>query len=297
MNATLLRALRRRTLATVRHLSGSPPRSARSVLRVPRDRAGTFEPVTVPKHQRRLGCGVSGAVDRRDHPSRSATGRPLTGPSMLLSAWTRPANATWGACGSDPQAATVAKQWATMRTELRNRGLVDALIVCCDGVCGLPESIRATCPDATVDLRGAHGPQQAPPRLLSTTPYTFHPLYLRSGGARYRETGPVFRQNPTSKLRPQPNDVDPAPATGVQLGSIAGSTASGASDTWTHKTGPVRTACCRAPRRTSHLGPHRSPPATPKMHNRALGETVERPDVPIQSVWSIQGGSGLRASP
>ncbi len=95
----------------------------------------------------------------------SATGRPLTGASMLLSAWTRPANATCWACGSDPQAATVAKQWATMRTELRNRGLADALIVCCDGVCGLPESIRGTWPDATVDLRRAHGAQQPALRL------------------------------------------------------------------------------------------------------------------------------------
>ncbi len=43
-----------------------------------------------------------------------------------------------------------AKQWATMLTELRNRGLADALIVCCDGLRGLPESIRATWPNATV---------------------------------------------------------------------------------------------------------------------------------------------------
>ena len=51
---------------------------------------------------------------------------------------------------------TVAKQWATMLTELRNRGLVDALIVCCDGMGGLPESIRATWPDATVQTCVVH---------------------------------------------------------------------------------------------------------------------------------------------
>ncbi|MDE0216120.1 MAG: transposase [bacterium] len=43
----------------------SPKRAAAEVgeidLRVPRDRAGTFEPVTVPKHQRRLD-GLSGNV-------------------------------------------------------------------------------------------------------------------------------------------------------------------------------------------------------------------------------------------
>jgi len=37
-----------------------------------------------------------------------------------------------------------AKQWMTMLTELRNRGVADACIVCCDGLKGLPESIRIT---------------------------------------------------------------------------------------------------------------------------------------------------------
>ncbi len=49
-----------------------------------------------------------------------------------------------------------AKQWATMLTELRNRGLADALIVCCDGLKGLPESIRATWPQATVQTCVVH---------------------------------------------------------------------------------------------------------------------------------------------
>lgn len=49
-----------------------------------------------------------------------------------------------------------AKQWATMLTELRNRGVADALIVCCDGLKGLPESIRTTWPDATVQTCVVH---------------------------------------------------------------------------------------------------------------------------------------------
>ena len=49
-----------------------------------------------------------------------------------------------------------AKQWATMLTELRNRGLAVVLIVCCDGLRGLPESIRATWPDATVQTCVVH---------------------------------------------------------------------------------------------------------------------------------------------
>ena len=49
-----------------------------------------------------------------------------------------------------------AKQWATILTELRNRGLADALIVCCDGLKGLPDSIWTTWPDATVQTCVVH---------------------------------------------------------------------------------------------------------------------------------------------
>jgi putative transposase len=49
-----------------------------------------------------------------------------------------------------------AKQWMTMLTELRNRGLVDVLIVCCDGLKGLPDAIRTTWPQATVQTCVVH---------------------------------------------------------------------------------------------------------------------------------------------
>jgi putative transposase len=55
-----------------------------------------------------------------------------------------------------PSGGEGAKQWATMLTELRNRGLADALIVCCDGLKGLPDSIRATWPQATVQTCVVH---------------------------------------------------------------------------------------------------------------------------------------------
>ena len=174
-------------------------------LRVPRDRAGTFAPVTVPKHQRRLD-GLSGNVislyakglttgeiqahleeiydtevsretiskitdeivadmavwqnrpldavypvllidaivvkvhdaQVANRPVYVAIGVDLAGERDVLGLWLGPA-------GGDG-----AKQWVTMLTELRNRGLADALIVCCDGLRGLPESIRATWPQATV---------------------------------------------------------------------------------------------------------------------------------------------------
>lgn len=49
-----------------------------------------------------------------------------------------------------------AKQWMTMLTELKNRGVADALIVCCDGLKGLPDAIRVTWPDATVQTCVVH---------------------------------------------------------------------------------------------------------------------------------------------
>jgi putative transposase len=44
----------------------------------------------------------------------------------------------------------------SMLTELRNRGVVDALIVCCDGLNGLPEAIRVAWPYATVQTCAVH---------------------------------------------------------------------------------------------------------------------------------------------
>ncbi len=55
-----------------------------------------------------------------------------------------------------PSGGEGAKQWAAMPAELRNRGLADALIVCGDGLAGLPESIRATWPQATVQTCVVH---------------------------------------------------------------------------------------------------------------------------------------------
>lgn len=49
-----------------------------------------------------------------------------------------------------------AKQWVTKPTELSSRGLADSLIVCCDELRGLPESIRAAWPDATGQTGVAH---------------------------------------------------------------------------------------------------------------------------------------------
>jgi transposase-like protein len=56
----------------------------------------------------------------------------------------------------DPSGWEGAKQWMSMLTELKNRGVADALVVCCDGLKGLPDAIRVTWPEATVQTCVVH---------------------------------------------------------------------------------------------------------------------------------------------
>jgi putative transposase len=46
--------------------------------------------------------------------------------------------------------------WAGVLAEIRNRGVKDVLFVCCDGLKGLPEAIKATWQDATVQTCVIH---------------------------------------------------------------------------------------------------------------------------------------------
>jgi putative transposase len=43
-----------------------------------------------------------------------------------------------------------AKFWLSVLTQLRNRGLRDILICCCDGLSGLPEAITTVFPQTVV---------------------------------------------------------------------------------------------------------------------------------------------------
>jgi len=54
------------------------------------------------------------------------------------------------------QAAEGAKFWAGVCAELRNRGVRDVLIVCCDGLTGFAEAVEATWPQATVQTCTVH---------------------------------------------------------------------------------------------------------------------------------------------
>jgi putative transposase len=178
---------------------------------MPRDRAGTFDPVTVPKHVRRLD-GLTGNVislyakgmttgDIQSHLfeiygtdiSRETISKITDAIVDDMTSWqNRPLDALYAVVLIDaivikirgsqvanrpvyvaigvtmtgerdvlgmwigPSGGEGAKQWATMLTELRNRGLADVLVVCCDGLKGLPESIRATWPLATVQTCVVH---------------------------------------------------------------------------------------------------------------------------------------------
>jgi len=178
---------------------------------VPRDRAGTFTPAIVPKHQRRL-AGFDEAVislyakgmttgDITAHlseiygtdVSRDMVSRVTEAVVTEMRAWqSRPLDRVYPVILIDaivlkiregtvanrpvyvaiginldgvrdvlglwigPSGGEGAKQWVSMLSELRNRGILDACIVCCDGLKGLPDAIGAIWPQATVQTCVVH---------------------------------------------------------------------------------------------------------------------------------------------
>jgi putative transposase len=81
----------------------------------------------------------------RNRPVYVAMGISVDGERDVLGLWAGPAGGGEGA-----------KQWMTMLTELRNRGVADVCIVCCDGLKGLPDAISATWPLATIQTCVVH---------------------------------------------------------------------------------------------------------------------------------------------
>lgn len=177
---------------------------------VPRDRAGTFTPVLLPKNARRLG-GLSdvvvslyaGGMTVRDisHHLERVYGTEVSPDTIStitdevldeVKVWqTRPLDEVYPivyvdalmvkvrdggtvrnkACylvvGVDAtgvkhvlgiwvQQTEGAKFWAQVCSELRNRGVRDVLIACCDGLTGLPEAIEAIWPHTTVQTCTVH---------------------------------------------------------------------------------------------------------------------------------------------
>jgi putative transposase len=78
----------------------------------------------------------------RNRSAHIAVGVDLDGAKHVLGIWV--------------QASEGAKFWAGVCAELRNRGVRDVLIVCCDGLTGFPEAIEATWPATTVQTCTVH---------------------------------------------------------------------------------------------------------------------------------------------
>lgn len=196
--------------------NGYTPKTVRTEIgdvrvQVPRDRAGSFDPVIVPKHARRLegfdesvislyakgmttgdianhladvyGSNVSrdlvsAVTDRVVEDMQAWQNRPLDRvyPVLLIDALVlkvrdgqvsnRPVYVAMGITVDGhrdvlgmwvgPTGGEGAKQWMTMLTELKNRGVADVLIACCDGLKGLPAAITATWPECTVQTCVVH---------------------------------------------------------------------------------------------------------------------------------------------
>jgi putative transposase len=180
-------------------------------IQVPRDRQGSFEPMLVPKHARRLTgfdeqvislyakgmttgdivnhlADMYGSQVSKDLVSRVTdavvadmaewANRPLDAvyPVLLIDCIfvkvrdgqvaNRPIYVAMGislegerdvlGMWVGPSGGEGAKVWLGMLTELRNRGVNDVLIACCDGLKGLPDAITATWPAATVQVCVVH---------------------------------------------------------------------------------------------------------------------------------------------
>lgn len=177
---------------------------------VPRDRAGTFEPKIVPKHQRhfdgfddKILAMYAGGMSVREIQAHLAEiygtevspdliSRVTDGVVDELKQWQqRPLDPVYPIVYLDAlfikvrdqgivqnKAAHIAigvtldgnkevlgiwletnegaKFWLKVITELRNRGVQDLLIVCCDGLKGFPDAIEAVFPKATVQLCIVH---------------------------------------------------------------------------------------------------------------------------------------------
>ena len=192
------------TTKTVQTASG-PARIA-----VPRDRAGTFEPVTVPKGARRftefddmvIALYAKGLTTRDiaewleqtygTRISHETVANITDSVNDLVKAWrSRPLDEVYPIVYIDAIRVRVrdgaavrikachlavgvdlegrkrvlgmwiehtegARFWLGVLTELRNRGVRDVLIVCCDGLSGLPEVIGQIWPNALVQTCVVH---------------------------------------------------------------------------------------------------------------------------------------------
>lgn len=196
--------------------NGHYPKTVRTeigdvAVKVPRDRNGSFEPVTVPVGQRRL-SGLDQMVislyakglttgDIAGHlfevydqsVDRATISRITDGIVADMEAWqSRPLDSIYPVLLVDgirikirdgtvtnrvvyvvmginldgerdilglwvgPSGGESAKFWLSVMTELKNRGVGDVLLLCCDGLKGLPDAARATWELVDVQLCVVH---------------------------------------------------------------------------------------------------------------------------------------------
>lgn len=99
-----------------------------------------------------------------------------------------------------------AKFWAGVCAELANRGVRDVLIVCCDGLTGLPEAIEATWANATVQTCVVHL-IRASMRFVSyndrkAVAKALKPMYTASSDKTARDAFDAFRDSVWGKKYP-----------------------------------------------------------------------------------------------
>src|SRR5215213_1104474 len=99
-----------------------------------------------------------------------------------------------------------AKFWAGVCAELANRGIRDVLIVCCDGLAGLPEAIEATWAQATVQTCVVHL-IRASMRFVNykdRKPFAaaLKPIYTAPDAKAAREEFNIFRDSNWGKKYP-----------------------------------------------------------------------------------------------
>lgn len=205
----------RRPVGTTNARNGTTPKRIQTDvgpvdLDVPRDRDGSFDPIVVPKHARRLSgfdeqvlslyakgfttgdivehveeiygsrvskdlvsrvtdAVVAEMVEWQNRPvdrvyavmfidvlyvkirDGQVSNRPIYVAMGITLAGQRDVLGVWAGDGSEG-----AKQWGSYLTELRNRGLEDVMIVCCDGLTGLPDAINLVWPLAQVQTCVVH---------------------------------------------------------------------------------------------------------------------------------------------
>lgn len=204
--------------ATANSRNGSSKKTVQSPdgeleLSIPRDRKGSFEPILVPKHQRRIvgldekilalyargnstrdisaqleelygGAKISASViseviDSISEDVKAWQSRPLDEvyPIVYLDALyvnikvsgRVSKRAVYVVLGIDREGdkqllglwigeaeSEGAKFWLKVLTDLKNRGLRDVLIACCDGLKGFPQAIEAVYPHTQVQLCIVH---------------------------------------------------------------------------------------------------------------------------------------------